>query len=670
MDIKNNYFLGLVLLASNCVFAQEQKTEDKKTAKTVVPFNKISPAHFFDNDTEFKFNLTNRSEAFFGEWTTYLNHSVPQDQMLFARHTLDAKVTIGYGQNRYGCKVVEMGAGMRNRAIWGTPDSIAQTTRNEIPSMGANFGAHFHYLHKHFIWMREAWLKFSLDHAFRCMDDSQPQVDHFIRLGYFSYQLGRGISLGDAFAVNSAFLGFYGKSSIVDQFAPGLQISGKCIKGRCNYDFYLSTVDNKDTDLDKTGQKIYTQMYERRNQTNGEIRGAFHIATILAARLKCKVIDQPKDKGNAELYGLWFYDPEQMVELPADTRSNLYTIGAAGEFNLGKIEFGFDCAKNFGSQFVLGIDRNKKSLEENKDSIGAVTLTNSHVVLNNASGTKVLGAPYDVKTSKDRSVQRLVTDCDTGEYYNGKQLGFEDETMVTVVGGTPYNIYNASDRFRNSYTNKFNGAMFVTDVSYWVVPKDFYIATAFGYASGGDNPHTRHNDETFTGFIPVQSAYAGGDKVRSYFVLGGGGKLKRILSYKRKNSVAATVSGFTDLMYIGIGSKWAPVKCNKKWYIHPNALIYWKTHHIAEYVDCNTNVASDERTNSCTEQERLASNFLGSELNLFLGYHTFESLEFFFAGSFFIPGNHYTERKGDLAGDYPLGDDPAFALNFGFNYRF
>ncbi|KKP36008.1 MAG: hypothetical protein UR26_C0001G0052 [candidate division TM6 bacterium GW2011_GWF2_32_72] len=663
MSFKKGGLFVLTALLFNFISASE-----KSNNELIIPFHKESPVHFRENDIEFQFKLNQRTEAFLGEWTTYFNTHESSDQIFYIQHTLDAEAYAAYGCERFGSKVLELVGGMRNQAIFGTPDSIAQTTENEINAINMNFGAHYHFLHKHLVWMKEAWLKFSLDHAFKC-EHSPIDPAYFIKAGYFSFELGRGISLGDAFAVNSEVLGFFGKTSIVDQFAPGLLISGKCLKDRCTYDFYLSTIDNQDTDLEKTSEKIYSQMYKKRNQINGLYRGPFHIATIAASRLKCKVVDQKVDSGVAELYGLWLYDPEQDVETKADAKSNLYTVGVSGEFHLGKVEFGFDTAKNFGSQFVFALDRNKKSLAENTEYVGAATVVNSHIVLNDDSGKEVLGAPYGVQTSKNRSVQTLVNDCEVGEAFNGKQLGLADET-VTIGEDQSYKIYNAEDRFRNSYYNKFSGVMFVSDVCYWVKPEDFFVAAAFGYASGDGDPQIETKDKTFKGFIPVQSVYSGGDKVRSFFVLGGGGSLKRIISIQHKSNEATTISGLTDLMYVGISAKRAPADCEQKWYFNPNVLAYWKTHPLKEYLNCFSIPIDDEDANPCTDRQIELSRFLGIELNIFAGYSIFESIEAFFAGSAFIPGHFFEERKEDLLGDYVLGDDIGFSLNFGFNYHF
>ena len=52
---------------------------------------------------------------------------------------------------------------IRNRGIWGDPESIASTTLSPIRELDAVFGEHRHGLPRHILWIRELWIAFSLN---------------------------------------------------------------------------------------------------------------------------------------------------------------------------------------------------------------------------------------------------------------------------------------------------------------------------------------------------------------------------------------------------------------------------------------------------------------------------------------------------------------------------
>ena len=257
------------------------------------------------------------------------------------------------------------------------------------------------------------------------------------------------------------------------------------------------------------------------------------------------------------------------------------------------------------------------------------------------------------------------------ESQNGKSIG--------LVNGTE--LFNASNRFRDPYTNKYEGWMFVTDIGFWVYKKDLQLAFAAGVASGDDNPNFETIDGNYTGFIGLQEIYSG-NRVKSAFLMGGAGKLKRPLSIPSTNQApsrfATNISGFTDLIFAGVGLNWKPEGREKKISIHPNVIAYWEEQPSPKF---------DALTKKDLKEK--ASTFLGAEADVFFKYNLLKDLQLFFVASAFFPGTHYRDIQGKpLTSDQDkaldaldqtgfskdqlpnLGHDIAYTFNAGLEFKF
>jgi len=171
--------------------------------------------------------------------------------------------------------------------------------------------------------------------------------------------------------------------------------------------------------------------------------------------------------------------------------------------------------------------------------------------------------------------------------------------------------------------------------------------------------------------------------VRSAFVLGGAGKMKRPLAIPLGNQAprqfAINVSRFTDLVFGGVGLNWKPTDWEKTFAFNPNVLVYW-----------------EERPTKCfnlaTKKDdplALANTYLGVEANLFVDYFMLRDLRFYFVTSFFFPGRHFSDIRGKPIDDIQLrrldrrdrsgfdqsripniGDNIAYTFNVGVEFKF
>lgn len=655
----------------------------------------------FDEKTDLEILISGKfkPELFWGDNISLLNSNnrvecKPTDRIFFVRHTLDFTSDLLYGKKTYGCSILELLLTVRNRGVWGNPESIAPVTEAELRIGDALLGSHKHNIPRHLFWMREIWLQINLGQPIGPWCFNREQT---FTIGLFPFQLGRGIALGDAYAVAPELLGFY-TDFVVDQYTPGAKISG-CINDCLSYDLYAAILRNKSATLGDVNAKIFGQEFGRRNSPS---RGFGSINFLSAFRLKWQVFKNERlGSLQFEPYILYNFDPEQRVEFFGDATGRLTTIGLAGEYEGSCWEFGFDYAFNLGHQNVKGWDRNNIEMQNRN---GELTFVNSHVFVNanpmpatnppsNLDAYKAIHTPGitiapDGSTSTvGKQAQQLINKSPQGDQFNGQLLGSVPDYTVDV-GHIPVPVqssvsedqfFNARNRFRDPFKNTFEGWMVVADAAWWLYKRDLKLAVTGGIATGDESPHQETIDGNFTGFVGIQEIYSG-KRVRSAFALGGAGKLRRPLSapesIQSPSAFSPEVNGFHNLVFTGAALHWTPTDWCKKFSLNPNVLAYWEQHPSKKF-DCFTkkNLPQNART------------YLGLEVNAFMKYHLLKDFVIYFVGSIFLPGGHYADIRGkplnrdqdraldgfdrkDLSTLPNLGTDRAITLNIGLEYAF
>ncbi len=620
-------------------------------------------------DCSYEFSGMFKPEMFFGKNVSLLNSNNGFDRIIFWRHMIDLNLDVIYGLETHKNKSIEFFSTIRNRGIWGNPRSIAGTTLSPVKLSETVFGPHDHALPRHILWIRELWMEIDLGEALRL---SLPRRTTFT-IGAFKFELGRGISLGSAYAVGPEVLGFY-TDDIVDQYAFGAKLSGLIVDPNLTYDFYTALLNNKSSSLGDTGEFIYGQAYGRQNCPE---RGYGIVTFLVAGRLFWSMFNNEAcGKATFEPYWLYVNDPEQRVEFLGGASSLLGTIGAAGEYEGPCCGFGFDYGLNLGQQWVRGWDRNTINIS---NISGTLTEVNSQAVYQNPNnpadpqnGKKI---PYVSGPSQD-----IIEDATRAEAFNGQIIGTVAGDLGYLNGPTIY-IANSATRFRDPYENKFDGWMFVIDGELKRSDDSLKIAATAGIASGDENPHTGNKDGVYSGFISVQELYYG-KRVKSAFILGSAGKLKRPLSLpinRLLGRAAPSLLHFTNIRFTGFAlnkkKKW---DSDRSFNINPNILFFWQD----EPTPC-FDVATRKDLNRNAEQ------FLGTELNFFAEYYPLKNFKAFFIFSTFIPGGHWDDILGkpltsaqvaaldrrDVSGytkeGIPnLGSNVAVTYNLGFEYTF
>ena len=631
-------------------------------------------------------------DSLYAKNITLLNNCVPQDRFLRIRHTLDLNLTLKYG---YEIPVAKVKFSLRNRAVWGNP-KVIPTTDAEPKLIDFVGFRHKHFLPRHVSWLREAWLKISINELSGIAFDGKRQT---FTLGAFPFQLGRGIALGDAYAVGPDYVGFY-SDTVVDQYAFGAKLTGHIIKNKLKYDIYGGILRNFTASLSDTGEKIFAQEYRRRDHPE---RGFGIVNIVIAGRLRWKAFCS-KTRGilNLQPYFLVNTDKEQKIEFRGDATSKLGTIGLAVEYEQEKIEFGFDCAANLGHQCIKGWDRNIISIQNRN---GKLYFTNSHVLIGidptsqaakgvNTNPYLVPQAAVTLSAGEINNVgskaQTIINNSPQTATQNGKFIG-KVEGFTDTIGDIPNPkpldpnlidaFFNKKDRFRDPYENQYEGVMIVVDAAVYFKERDLRIAGTIGFASGDADPNFEQKDGDYQGFIPLQELYAG-KRVESAFYMGGQGRLRLPLdtqtTEEKPNRLAARTSGFTNLAFVGAGVKWEPHEWKKFFSVNPNVLLYWQPFPSKKF-DC-------KNSKFLISQARA---YLGTEVNVFMDKELFENLKFYLIWSIFFPGGHFDDIKGkpftkkqlkildrkDRTGFAKdriptIGTDIALAFNVGFDYRF
>lgn len=203
------------------------------------------------NDLEFIFSGVFKPETFYGKNINWLNNNNDFDKAYFSRHTLDMMIDILYGAKTYSQNVLEFLCQVRNKGVWGNPESIASTTFADIKVLDAIRGTHKHGFPRHIFWIRQLWLQFDLAQASGLPFKNK----HTFTIGSFPFQLGRGIALGDAYAVGPEILGFWADSAI-DQYAFGAKFSGDIFSKILSYDLYTAILQNNSSGLSDTEKEF------------------------------------------------------------------------------------------------------------------------------------------------------------------------------------------------------------------------------------------------------------------------------------------------------------------------------------------------------------------------------------------------------------------------------
>ncbi|MGZ6251082.1 MAG: hypothetical protein ACXWL2_03575 [Candidatus Chromulinivorax sp.] len=579
-------------------------------------------------------------EVYANAYMTYLNHANVFDRSFYYRTTLDGILLSFFGDNEKN-PLVDMKAAIRFRYIAGAP-SVFKTLPGSFNIGGVAQTEPALALQKSTLWLRELFLKISLD-------KNPTESLHYLKIGSFPYELGRGIALGSAYNAGG-FLGIDPRFSI-DQFAPGALLHTDIIPDTLSGDLYYAVLSNPNVNYKDNTEVI------RANQVSDEqnpikVRGLNCQVWMLSGALFWKAIRNGKTQLDVKPYAYMYVSPDQKLEYPADSDSQLYLIGNALELESGNFGWGVDAAFQGGQTWAKAWDRNYTNLVNSGDATGSIC----------AQYTKVY---------TDSSLTNLAyVSSENKSVVNAGQQGYLQNGQEIVVDGTPTGLWNATDRYRPNENIFYHGYFVVTDMSYAFLDKQLKLCADVGYTSGHLDDFNEISSLTaaqlehqnFNGFIPVQSVYTG-KRIQHLVMLNTGVPrftvqdptvpLEQQQVPSRITGVTTLVNEFTNLAYTGIGLECKPAKlADQKFLIKPVALYYWMA---------QAPTLADGSP---------ASHALGTALSLEFEATLWQCLEM---GGYFglmIPGKQYKQFAGLQLKGGKLGSDTAYVLNLTMTYKF
>ncbi|MBM3894264.1 hypothetical protein FJ366_01570 [Candidatus Dependentiae bacterium] len=576
----------------------------------------------------------------------FLNASLP-DKYKYTKVTIELKHHMTSGKKEFGHNALEAFINLRHKSIWGT---AGRTDISSFPGLkvGSAYLGSDTTLNstKPINWIKEYWLKTSLNALFGMQNDAL----HFVKMGMFGHSLGRGIAMGSEYGSSKDFLAVYSKGN--DFSAPGILLSGTVPSSSLTYKAYVGCLENKSTSLRDNLNTIRTNQvgYEQAPWS-----GADNYNHVYALSFNIIPIDSENIKVEFEPYIAYNRALAQTIDLQQDSESHLKTSGLNIQVSSHSGQWGIDCefAKNFGKEKLYKIDRNIVKPVGSKG-----TYKHSHIQ-ESVGGEWVAAEAYE----------ELATELKTNRHQDGTNF-------AVTVNGNSKTFRSAANRMRPEYTNTFDGWMGVVDWYYKHEPIDLTMASAFGYFSGGANPHAVESDKTYRGFVALNEWYVG-KYVTSAFMFDTR-TIKRPLSVSQGDTVLNDTS-LTDIVFNGYGATWKPKSyANKKLSVSSNALMFWKELAAYKYDSATQTISSTE----------FARRYKGTEFNLMASMEIMKNLTASLKTAVFLPGSYYYDIKGmPIAGDYysqldaadtmnlpadnvRVGTNTAFAANFSLDYRF
>lgn len=549
-----------------------------------------------------------------------------------------------------------------------------------------------------YLYPEEAWFNIDFD-AFSTILERPVEL----KMGYFFYKLGRGISLGDCSDGSVEFLGW--QTSAPDagnniQAPPGilfLMDFSDAVTFECYYSKWRSFSSSASNVREPVNYRRL-EVREEDKDVRAMQRGTKADREFFSVKAD---IDIHKKAGsyNIEPYCFYVHDPEECIEVKGDASLYLGTVGMKGEYVSSRFRWNAECAFQYGTQYVHAIDRNEYELETTP-----LQTQHSNLFLMSTAG---ITKPEDVyllleNVAYDDTIhQEVNTSYNRYKGANGKQLVNSSGAPLTVTQvGKTYGVYNGDlpfggyARFRDNYKVTMQGFMAVADALLVLKPLPLCLAVCGGYINGDSYPYNTEVDKVYKGFIPLRDRNYVGEYVRSFALLYSR-KIPRPVDFAHHKAYAYNHDeSMSNLAYIGMGLQWMPTGNPKQALIAPSFFAFWQPAPPCKWDndavhDWNNPVvtsyyAAAQKTLGYqgAPSEKKASSFLGWEASIAVMWNIVPSLELGLVGALFVPGPLYEDVHGmpnrntrfvmpDGSFRYKgLGTDPVIGGSIRLTYRF
>lgn len=610
-------------IAQPLFFIKSSPLTPKKKSRDIAERKYIVPYHFL-------YNLDTR--YFLGSNSQLLNSNNKFDSYSFVQYIGDFIFKIDpYKKNNLDKKV----SGKTTLRIKGNAGNVGRYLQTDKTGIKLGWSIteteHGHSINRLLIWVRELWLNCALTQDER----------RNIKIGFFPYALGSGITLGDAHHTQHPLPGQYTLYD-VDQFRPGILLKGITSSNKWEYAFYTGLITSKSDNINETAS------YTNAQEINGKIppvQKSFKNDIVSTAHISC----MPHTKKiNCKLHGYYLFDynNHQTVEFYNDAKQKLSTIGFMGEWSHNRFSFSCECAHNFGSQTVKSWDRNVLY------NSGNATF-NSHIFYINPAG--YTQTTYDALGTDDSvfspAIGVTIPHALSRDYENGEIFNVSSSGTVTTL-----KYKNSYDRFRNEYKNYLHGWFLYANALYQ--RKKLQIGCISGIVSGdipaNDSydfitasrltPNLTYKDtsKTYKGFVGMQQIFY--SPAVTAFYIHEAQKLQQPIFA----SSQMTYPEISNLIFLGLGFKYTTSLHEKTTRLDVNIIFYNQYKQTTKETNLPYHDVENLIFTDVQQADRLIKldTYLGTELNASGSYNATQDLQAFFKMAFFIPGKYYTQALG------------------------
>ncbi len=493
----------------------------------------------------------------------------------------------------------------------------------------------------------------------------------YLKVGYFPYQLGRGIALGPSDEGGIEYFG-YNLSALPFAspfYAPGILWHGT-VTPHVAYELYYSLL-----------LKRYNAPFERdalyfrfRLDKAALNRFGKEVASQLWAG---KVIVKPFDVAHKSLYSegyfLWHHatlNASARNQNIVDRDTDVVTLGCMLDCRYKQLRWNLECATQLGAVVMHPFDKNDLRLRKNAQGFAEAACTHVRAAkMKTYDGTDGGFAQFEDTPSLPApatdALLSMVNDDNLG--YSPSNVALHDASGNTIIdlmqgnfinkedlknslaalwnGGAPIasaatllaqaqsryiQCYNAQDRVRNQFKVELQGFMCTADLAYAMkkFPCSLHLAGAF--ISGDTDPFAAEKNTSYKGFLPIRDIRYRGHFVKSLAVLGA-----RVIP--RPCDGQWHQQDASNLAYAGVGFQVNPLEDRSKLLIESNVLWFFQP-------------AQQKKAllDSGTEALGYAHQDLGVECNASLTFRPLKSLVLLARGGIFFPGKLYKDREAQM----------------------
>jgi len=357
------------------------------------------------------------------------------DRYGFVRSKLNLDFTSQYGRRTFGKPAAQMFMRLTAFSIWDDPYIYTPILSEKVYFHGTNFlkkaeiDSHTHRGVVPLLFLEEGWVKVHFDAFLKGIN-----YPLSLQVGSFPFIVGRGVSLGDYFEGGVEAFGFERRGDLgnAPQKPTGLLLSIG-VGERGTLELYYSKWRKRSHGPDWTREEVKAKRLDRDETADPRTieRGQNNDTDIFAARLGYNLsMPGESKKVYIEPYAVFLSAPELKVEFAADSGMRQGTIGCMTEYTAGNWSVNFECAAQYGKQYMYPIDRN-------------------HLVVDDAYYTQTATAFVDGEPSTSATAGRL--DKQIGQpvkYQSHISLGFVNPE-TTAEEYLPYRAYYVSDEMKH-----------------------------------------------------------------------------------------------------------------------------------------------------------------------------------------------------------------------------